>query len=129
MNDKQELAVKAHKKRLTRNLRRLESAQEICSILQVNPLFEIARIALKAEKQGELKTAQSCWSEIQSYMAPKYKAVDPAQQIEKAAKAADLAELQKIKQAILSGTIIDTEYSESPALPAPDGINDTDFFS
>lgn len=70
--------------------------------LDCDPFEGMARIARKAEEEGELSTAGRMYAELGRYLAPQYKASDPEENT-KPRDWATLEEVQAMKSALLSG--------------------------
>ena len=88
-----------------RHGKRMLTAAEIMSEMGQNPIRNIARNAAKAEQAGDYATAVRGWTEIQCYLEPKRKPVDPDEKEERSKRIATLEELTRIKTAILAGAM------------------------
>lgn len=96
------------------------TAKEIADNYDVCPFRSMIRCAIKLEQQKKWSPAGNLWEKYASYIQPKYKAVDPLEQAERASKVLNLGDLQELKQAILSG-----EYSEIESAlktPVPEAV-------
>lgn len=71
--------------------------------LGINPFKELARLAVKAEKNGDLATASTNWRHISEYVDAKRKAVDPTENALKQKELMTLEELGEVKRLILYG--------------------------
>ena len=83
--------------------KRMLLAREVMQRMGQNPIENMARNAAKAELKGDYSTALRGWAEIQTYIEPRRKPVDPIEQLEKGERIATLQELQRMKLAILKG--------------------------
>lgn len=86
--------------------RTIKGVAQTLAQMGVNPAREIARLAVLAEMEGDLSTASTNWRFLQEYVDAKRKPIDPQEQAEREKKGATLEELQRIKAAILDGTIM-----------------------
>ncbi len=66
------------------------------------PFEGMARIADKAEKEGDLATAGRMYAELASYQAPKRKAIDPAERAQPGL-GLRLDQIQRLRERILAG--------------------------
>ena len=81
------------------------TTREIVQTRGESPINHLIRLAYKAENEGDLNLASSNWKEIQAYLEPKMKAIDPIEQNEKRKQTATLAQLADIRTAILKGDV------------------------
>lgn len=86
--------------------RTIKGVAQTLAQMGINPAREIARLAVLAEIKGDLNTASTNWRFLNEYVDAKRKAIDPTEQAERERKGATLDEIQRIKQAILEGTIM-----------------------
>lgn len=84
---------------------RVRTALQTMEEMGLNPFKELARLAIKAEKNGDLGTASTNWRYLGEYVDAKRKAIDPAENALKHKQIATLDELAKMKRMILAGTI------------------------
>lgn len=91
--------------RRRKNGKRVQRANEVLMQTGHCPIKKIINLSLKAEKQGKLETAMSGWKEILAYVQPKFKAIDPLEQAQKAKDIMSLEDLNKLKQAVIAGDI------------------------
>lgn len=85
--------------------RTIKGVAQTLAQMGINPAKEIARLAVLSEVKGDLITASTNWRFLQEYVDAKRKAVDPLEQEQRGKAVATLEELQRIKHAILQGTI------------------------
>lgn len=71
----------------------------------LNPFREIARLAVVAERNGDIPTASQNWRHLSLYVDAQRKAVDPAENAMKHKQIATLEELAKIKTAVIAGSL------------------------
>ena len=81
--------------------------------LGINPFMELARLAVKAERNGDLATASTNWRHISEYVDAKRKAIDPAENALKQKQIMTLEELGKVKRLIMYGDQENAEFESS----------------
>lgn len=81
--------------------------------LGINPFMELARLAVKAERNGDLATASTNWRHISEYVDAKRKAMDPAENALKQKQLMTLEELGKVKRLIMYGESEEAEFNDS----------------
>ena len=86
-----------------RGNKRIQSVLEVLQINGENPTANLIRLAIRAEKEGDLNLASRNWAEILGYIEAKRKPIDPIEQTEKLQRIATLEELLALKQAVLAG--------------------------
>ena len=85
--------------------KRAQNVNEVLADLDLCSVRSLVRIALKAENAKQYSVAGSIWKDLHSYMQPRFKAIDPLEQAAKAKEVMSMEDLQKMKQAVLSGDI------------------------
>ncbi len=75
--------------------------------------MELARLAVKAERNGDLATASTNWRHISEYVDAKRKAIDPAENALKQKQIMTLEELGKVKRLIMYGDQENAEFESS----------------
>ena len=80
--------------------------------LGINPFMELARLAVKAEKNGDLATASTNWRHISEYVDAKRKAIDPAENALKQKQIMTLEQLAEVKRMIVYGKA-EEDFTES----------------
>jgi len=58
----------------------LKTAVQTLAEMGLNPFYEIARLAVRAEKEKDLVTASTNWRFLSEYVDAKRKAIDPLEQ-------------------------------------------------
>jgi hypothetical protein len=105
--------------------KRMLAAEEVMKRMGQNPIENIARNALKAEINGDYGTAVRGWSEIQCYLAPKRKPIDPEEQAERSKRLVTLDELQAIKHALRSNLLeAEAKAIDAQEVPILEDISD-----
>ena len=103
------------------NNKNLKTCAQTLAEMGLNPFYEIARLAVIAEKEKDLSTASTNWRFLGEYVDAKRKAIDPAENALKQKQLMTLEELGKVKRLIMYGeeeeatfesTVIDQEQSE-----------------
>ena len=79
--------------------------------------MELARLAVKAEKNGDLATASTNWRHISEYCDAKRKAIDPAENALKQKQLMTLEELGKVKRLIMYGEEEEATFESSVVEP------------
>ena len=102
--------------RRKRGGKRVRVVREVLTDTGYCPVQNMIRVAIKAENAKQYSVAAGLWKELQSYMEPKFKAIDPLEQAQKAKDIMGLEDLRKIKEAILEGDV----GAVQEALPIPD---------
>jgi len=90
----------------------LKTCVQTLAEMNLNPFFEIARLAVIAEKNNDLGTASTNWRFLGEYCDAKRKAVDPAENALKQKQVMTLEELAKVKRLIVYGKV-EEEFTES----------------
>ena len=83
----------------------LKTAVQTLAEMGLNPFYEIARLAVRAEKEKDLVTASTNWRFLSEYVDAKRKAIDPLEQKALAKQVGTMEDLQKLKAAIMAGTM------------------------
>jgi len=81
----------------------LKTAVQTLAEMGLNPFKEVARLAVKAENNGDLVTASHNWRFLGEYVDAKRKAVDPTENALKQKELMTLEELGEVKRLILYG--------------------------
>lgn len=94
-----------------------KSALTTLAEMGLNPFYELARIAVLAEKKGDLPTASTNWRFLGEYVDAKRKAIDPAENAIKQKQLMTLEELGKVKRLIMYGEEENAEFESSVIEP------------
>ena len=91
----------------------LKTCVQTLAEMNLNPFFEIARLAVIAEKNNDLTTASTNWRFLGEYVDAKRKAIDPAENALKQKQIMTLEELGKVKRLIMYGDQENAEFESS----------------
>lgn len=91
----------------------LKTCAQTLAEMGLNPFYEIARLAVIAEKEKDLGTASTNWRFLGEYVDAKRKAIDPAENALKQKQLMTLEELGKVKRLIMYGDSEESEFNES----------------
>ena len=100
---------------------RLKQCVQTLAEMGLNPFREIARLAVKAEKNGDLTVASTNWRFLGEYVDAKRKPIDPLEQAQLEKSINTMEDLAKLKAAILGGAAVlieDSSIIEHEALDA-----------
>jgi hypothetical protein len=90
----------------------LKTCAQTLAEMNLNPFFEIARLAVIAEKNNDLGTASTNWRFLGEYVDAKRKAIDPAENALKQKQIMTLEQLAEVKRLIVYGKA-EEEFTES----------------
>lgn len=90
---------------------RLKQCVQTLAEMGLNPFREIARLAVKAEKNGDLTVASTNWRFLGEYVDAKRKPIDPLEQAQLEKSINTMEDLAKLKAAILGGAAVLIEDS------------------
>jgi len=102
----------------SRKGKRFLTAKQVLEAQGQNPVMNMIRLAIRAEKEDKLNTAMRGWAEIQCYVEAKKKSIDPVEQLDRLNRMSTMQELQQIREKILEGTVLDAEYTDVPLITA-----------
>ena len=91
----------------------LKTCAQTLAEMNLNPFYEIARLAVIAEKNNDLGTASTNWRFLGEYVDAKRKAIDPAENALKQKQIMTLEELGKVKRLIMYGDQENVEFESS----------------
>jgi len=100
--DRTHLATGRPRRAITK---RMLSCVKTLEEMGLNPFKELARLAVKAERNGDLPTASANWRYLGEYVDAKRKAIDPTENALKQTQQATIEELGKMRRLIMMGTI------------------------
>lgn len=99
--------------------KRAETCKETLERMGHNPFEHLARLACRAEINGDLATASTNWRHLSEFMDAKRKTVDPDEQKDRKNRTITLEYLQQLKADVLAaagdvpGAVI--QYHPEPA--------------
>ena len=88
---------------------RLKQCVQTLAEMGLNPFREIARLAIKAERNGDLTVASTNWRFLGEFVDAKRKPIDPLEQKQLEKQLTTLEDLSKLRAAILGGTMVAIE--------------------
>jgi len=91
----------------------LKTCAQTLAEMGLNPFYEIARLAVIAEKAKDLGTASTNWRFLGEYVDAKRKAIDPAENAMKQKQLMTLEELGKVKRLIMYGDSEEADFESS----------------
>ena len=90
-----------------------KSALTTLAEMGLNPFYELARLAVLAEKKGDLPTASTNWRFLGEYVDAKRKAIDPAENALKQKQLMTLEQLAEVKRLIVYGKAEEETFESS----------------
>lgn len=112
--------------RAAKNFKRMKTWEALAKV-GINPAEQLFRLAYLSEAAEDYSTAAGIWKDLLSYVEPRMKPINPAEEAERGQRQITMVELQNIKKAILAGEVTAiTDESIIDEVPDAELVEDND---